>query len=228
METRCLTTTRRVGKHLLIQIEKNGWLFLHFGMTGYPSYAQDGQTILNAYGNPALPEKHIRVQFEFEDGGRFNFHEQRMFGKLGFTPDAEAYFKAKKLGPDALLVEKKPFVAALKKRKGELKPALMDQSVVAGVGNVYADELLYQCGLHPRRKISELTLEALEDVHCQMVAVLKNTVDVNADREQLPAHYLLHVRKPKAVCPQGKHPLTIESIGGRTTYFCPVCQPLNV
>ncbi|WP_373532837.1 Fpg/Nei family DNA glycosylase [Vampirovibrio sp.] len=225
VETRCLTHTRRVGKHLLIQIEGGGWLFLHFGMTGYLSYAQGSQRIVNAYGNPALPEKHIRVQLEFEDGGLFNFHEQRMFGKLGWTPQADAYFKAKKLGPDALEVEKAPFIAALQKRKGQLKPALMDQSLVAGVGNVYADELLYQCGLHPERLVSGLPAAAMGEVYTQMVAVLRDTVAVQADRDQLPPHYLLHTRKPKGRCPQGNHLLDVKSIGGRTTYFCPICQP---
>lgn len=228
-----LTQTRRVGKHLLIEIQSidrqpanMGWLFLHFGMTGYLSYTQEGKTVVNAYGDPARPEAHVRVRFTFADGGQFNFHEQRMFGKLGLTPDADAYFNAKKLGPDALSVAKKPFVDALKKRKGQLKPALMDQSLVAGVGNVYADELLYQCGLHPERKIADLNPKALDCVYTQMVEVLRRTVEVDSDREQLPAHYLLHTRKPKGKCPQGHHPLEIKTIGGRTTYFCPTCQPL--
>lgn len=232
VEGHSLRGTRRVGKHLLIEIEPGrtadapGWLFLHFGMTGYLSYSKGDETWINAYGDPARPEAHIRVQFEFEDGGLFNFHEQRMFGKLGLTQDAEAYFRSRKLGPDALEVERKPFVESLKKRKGQLKPALMDQSLVAGVGNVYADELLYQCGLHPERKVSDLKAGELDCVYRQMVEVLQNTVAVDSDRDQLPPGYLLHTRRPKGRCPKGDHPLEIKTIGGRTTYFCPVCQPL--
>lgn len=228
-----LTQTQRVGKHLLVEIQSvgqkaqtTGWLFLHFGMTGYLSYAKNGKSIVNAYGDPARPEAHVRVRFAFEDGGQFNFHEQRMFGKLGLTLDADAYFKSKKLGPDALSVAKKPFLDALKKRKGQLKPALMDQSLVAGVGNVYADELLYQCGLNPERKIADLNPKEFECVYTQMIDVLQRTVDVDSDRDQLPAHYLLHTRKPKGKCPKAHHPLEIKTIGGRTTYFCPTCQPL--
>jgi formamidopyrimidine-DNA glycosylase len=248
-----LTRTRRVGKHLLAQIDPpsaqcsqastppinsplintppdanpaqaSQWLFLHFGMTGYLSYQREGQTIVNAYGNPALPQAHIRVQLVLADGGLFNFHEQRMFGKLGLTADADRYFQARKLGPDALTVGPGTFVNALKKRKGQLKPALMDQSLVAGVGNVYADEALYQCGLHPGRSASGLSLKEVTALHQQVVDVLQRTVDVAADRTRLPAHYMLHQRHPKAVCPKAGHPLQIEPFGGRTTYFCPICQ----
>lgn len=232
VETHRLSETRRVGKHLLIAIQSThkkqkitGWLFLHFGMTGYLSYTKNGQSIVNAYGDPTRPEAHVRVRFTFEDGGQFNFHEQRMFGKLGLTPDADAYFHARKLGPDALSVKKKPFIDALKKRKGQLKPALMDQALIAGVGNVYADELLYQCGLNPERKITDLTPKDFDCVYTQMIDVLQRTVDVDSDRDKLPPHYLLHVRKPKSPCPKGHTPLIIKQIGGRTTYFCPVCQP---
>ncbi len=240
---RCLLETRRVGKHLLVRIGSPseiassemksremappldlGWLFLHFGMTGFLSYERDGQSVVNAYGNPALPNAHIRVQLALADGGLFNFHEQRMFGKLGLTTDAAAYFQARKLGPDALTVDRETFVAALQKRKGQLKPALMDQSLVAGVGNVYADEALYQCGLHPGRQASGLSAKEVTALHQQVVDVLQRTVAVAADRDQLPAHYMLHQRHPKAVCPSGGHPLSIASFGGRTTYFCPVCQ----
>ncbi len=235
---RVLTRTRRTGKHLLVKIDSAsqsdcsemrrtqapGWLFLHFGMTGYLSYQREGQTVVNAYGNTALPQAHIRVQLVLADGGLFNFHEQRMFGKLGLTSDAEAYFQARKLGPDALTVDLETFVAALQKRKGQLKPALMDQSLVAGVGNVYADEALYQTGLHPGRQASGLSAKELTALHQQVVDVLQHTVAVAADRDQLPAHYMLHQRHPKAVCPSGGHRLSIESFGGRTTYFCPICQ----
>ncbi|WP_303674852.1 Fpg/Nei family DNA glycosylase [Vampirovibrio chlorellavorus] len=230
---RCLGETRRVGKHLLVKIAplpkiesepQAGWLFLHFGMTGYLSFERDGQTVVNAYGNPALPQAHIRVQLVLADGGLFNFHEQRMFGKLGLTADADRYFEARKLGPDALNVDRETFVTALQKRKGQLKPALMDQSLVAGVGNVYADEALYQSGLHPGRQACGLSAKEAKALHQQVVDVLQRTVDVAADRDHLPAHYMLHQRHPKAVCPKAGHPLHIAPFGGRTTYFCSVCQ----
>ncbi len=228
------TETKRVGKHLLMGLRPannatntaiSGWLFLHFGMTGYLSYARNGKTIANAYGDPTRPDAHIRVQFEGEDGGLFNFHEQRMFGKLGLTDSADAYFAAKKLGPDALDVTEKTFLARLQNRKGQLKPVLMDQSFVAGIGNVYADEIMYQCRLHPEAKLAELNAQDFQCLHRQTVEVLQNTVNVDSDRTQLPSHYLIHTRKAKGNCPQN-HTLAVKTIGGRTTYFCPACQPL--
>lgn len=229
----CLTETQRVGKHLLVRIGtpltpsssgEGRWLFLHFGMTGFLSYQRAEEIEINAYGNPRLPGAHVRVQLTLADGGLFNFHEQRMFGKLGLTDDAAAYFQARQLGPDALSVDRKTFVNALKKRKAQLKPALMDQSMVAGVGNVYADEALYQSGLHPGRRASELRAKEAEALHHHVVDVLGRTVAVSADRNRLPSHYMLHQRHPKAICPKGGHPLQIQPFGGRTTYFCPHCQ----
>jgi formamidopyrimidine-DNA glycosylase len=226
----------RRGKHLFVQLQQIAsspdassplpWLFLHFGMSGYLSYQYPDQDSLNAYNEPGLKHNHIRIRFDFSDGSYLAFHEQRMFGKAGLIADPQAYITLKKIGPDALSMDRKTFLSRLKAAKGTIKPALMNQSLVAGVGNVYADEILFQCKIHPQARISGLTEHQFDRLFHQMQSVLQNTIAVGADRAQLPQNYSLHFRNPKGKCPQDQTFFEIRQVGGRTTYFCPNCQPL--
>ncbi|HEY9746186.1 MAG TPA: DNA-formamidopyrimidine glycosylase [Oculatellaceae cyanobacterium] len=226
-----IAKTQRRGKQLFVKIvqpKQSVWLLFHFGMTGYLSWSKDEKTAVNAYGDPKRPLSHIRVQFHLDDGSELSFHEQRMFGKLTLIDNLDSYLANSKLGPDALAptFDEKAFLTALQRLQWQIKPALMDQSVISGIGNVYADEILYQCGVHPERSIASLSASDLKCLYLQMKTVLQNTVDCNADRDCLPASYLLHYRKAKAKCPKDKAPIKSKTVGGRTTYFCPVCQPL--
>jgi formamidopyrimidine-DNA glycosylase len=226
--------TLRHGKYLFVEVtpkqtktstKPSGWVLLHFGMTGYLSYWDKQKTLVNAYGDPTRPHAHIRVQFDFKDDSHLAFHEQRMFGYIALISDPQTYIKEKKLGPDALAMDEQTFLERLKQRKGQMKPILMDQTFVAGIGNVYADEMLFQCHIHPQKTNSELNTKERKHLFQQMRDVLQNTVHYRADRDQLPRDYLLHHRRPKGRCPRDKTPLESKSVGGRTTYFCPVCQP---
>jgi formamidopyrimidine-DNA glycosylase len=204
--------------------DSDPWLLLHFGMTGYLSYGDKHQTVINAYGDPARPQAHVRVQFNFEDGSHLAFHEQRMFGYLALVAEPQVVIRDKKLGPDALEIEEKSFLERLKQHKGQIKPILMNQGFVAGIGNVYADEMLFQCHIHPERSSRELSAKDRACLFRQMVDVLQNTVDCRAERDELPKNYLLHSRHAKGRCPRDGALLEHKSVGGRTTYFCPVCQ----
>ena len=235
LKGKTLDQVLRRGKTLFVRIASDGkgkkgeeaWLLFHFGMTGYFTFFTDkeGEELTTAYGDKEKKGKHLRVQFDFADGTHFGFDEQRMFGKLSLIDDPQAYIAARELGPDALTVDAKTFKADLIVRKGQIKPALMDQSLVAGMGNVYVDEALYLCGIHPERRISELEKTDVDCLYKTMIDVLKKTVAAKADRKKLPEHYLLHHRHKNGNCP--KHPkqkLEIKTVGGRTTYFCPKCQ----
>lgn len=226
--------TLRRGKHLFVQIQPVDqntpiclpWLFLHFGMSGYLSYGTHQKTLCNAYNDAKLKHEHVRIRFDFLDGSHLAFHEQRMFGKAGLIDNPQNYIESKQLGPDALTIDRKTFISQLKHRKGSIKPALMDQSVVAGIGNVYADEILFQCRIHPESKVACLSTEQYNDLYQHTISVLQKTVAAGADRALLPKEYLLHVRHPKGRCPESATLFDIKQIGGRTTYFCPNCQPL--
>lgn len=226
-----VSDTERRGKQLFVKLtqgKKAHWLLFHFGMTGYFSWFDDKQTIVNAYGDPKRKQNHIRVQFDLDDGSHWTFHEQRMFGKLAVIDDLKSYLAEADLGPDALdpAFNEKAFLERLKSLKGQIKPVLMNQSVIAGIGNVYADEMLFQCKIHPERRVTDLSPADLKCLYKQMKDVLQKTVDCNADRDCLPKSYLIHDRHPKAKCPKSNTPVSIKTIGGRTTYFCPACQVL--
>jgi len=234
----CFTDTVRRGKHLLARLEpaerassahqpaqeEADWLLFHFGMTGIFSYKAPDQPTINAYEDDINRDTHIRVSFTLANGSRFNFHDQRLFGYISQVDEPEAYFKAKKLGPDALTIGKDEFARQLTRKKGALKPVLMDQSVVAGLGNIYADELLFQAQLHPQHPVGELKLKAVAQLHELMQDILNRTIALDVERDDLPANYLWHQRKAKGHCPRDGHALEVETIGGRTTYFCPKCQ----
>lgn len=217
----------RHGKLLFLQLDSvpSRWVFMHFGLTGYLSRFQgDATDIVTAYNEPEGKGGHIRVQFDFEDGSHLAFHEQRMFGKLGLTDDPAASIAQRKMGPDALAVDADTFAGLLSKRAGRLKPVLMDQGVIAGIGNVYADEMLFQCKLHPCLPLARLSKRDIRCLFEQMEDILQKTVAADADRSQLPKSYLLHARTKKGTCPRDGTSLQIETIGGRTTHFCPTCQ----
>lgn len=226
--------TLRRGKHLLAQLNPvepkakrmnpPHWLLFHFGMTGCLSYAPPHQAAINAYGDDINRDAHIRVSFTLADGGQLRFHDQRLFGYISLIHDPDAYFQAKKLGPDALTVEEGEFLRQLAGRKGAIKPVLMDQSVVAGLGNIYVDELLFQMQLHPEQTLANVSPQARKHLHRLMQEILENSIALNTDRDQLPAGYLWHHRKPKGHCPRDGHLLSVQTVGGRTTYFCPKCQ----
>lgn len=232
--------TLRRGKHLLARLSnpeahtstKRGnantqpadWLLFHFGMTGIFSYQAAGQPSVNAYEDTINRDAHIRVSFSLANGGQFNFHDQRLFGYVSHTNDPQAYFQQKKLGPDALSITEPEFARQLERRKGALKPVLMDQAVVAGLGNIYADELLFQTHLHPEHPVSQLNAKTIRQLHEQMQDILNRTIALDVERDDLPKGYLWHQRKAKGHCPRDGQPLQVESIEGRTTYFCPKCQ----
>jgi formamidopyrimidine-DNA glycosylase len=128
------------------------------------------------------------------------------------------------LGPDALGLRRREFLDLLARRRGGIKAVLMDQGFVAGVGNLLADEALWQAHIHPRRRIESLTEEERIRVHEAIQKVLRESVRLY-DFVPRKRSWLLHVRgRPGALCPRCGTPLARTVAGGRTTYFCPRCQ----
>ncbi len=215
-----LTSTRRHGKHLLAAIDKGGWLTLHFGMTG----------ALVPFDDMDDEPDYDRIRFDFADGGHLAYTSLRMLGKVGLAEDADAFIEKEKLGPDALApdFDLAAFEAAVEGRRTNVKSVLMDQSAVAGIGNIYADEILFKAGLHPKSRIDKLSKKALRALYRQTRKVLETAIDRGAGSEQflerLPRSYLLPQRAKDGDCPRCHAPLRTTRVGGRTTYFCPECQ----
>jgi formamidopyrimidine-DNA glycosylase len=221
LEGRAFEASRRHGKHLLVQLTGDGWLTLHFGMTGG----------LACFRDPNDDPPYDRVRFDFAGGGHLAYVNRRMLGRVGLADDAEAFIAAEQLGPDALdpAFDLAAFEAALGGRGRELKALLMDQAVIAGIGNLYADEILFQARLHPRTRTDRLDRASRRRLFEQIRQVLETAIACGAGAEQLldrlPQNYLLPQRQAGRHCPRCGAALATLKSGGRTSYFCPRCQP---
>lgn len=142
--------TRRHGKHLFVRRSSARWLGLHFGMSGELTYYErDGG---------ASEYEYFRV--DFENGYRLALVIPRKLGRVRLLDDPDAFVAEKELGPDALGLDVETFAARLEDRRGMIKSALMDQTVIAGLGNIYADEVLFQAGIHPKTRVQALDEDA--------------------------------------------------------------------
>jgi formamidopyrimidine-DNA glycosylase len=209
-------STRRHGKHLFVETDApETWLYLHFGMSGYP---------LLLAGPEGIPA-YTRALFSFEDGGALAFSDLRMFGKVDLVPDPDAYIRQRRLGPDALEADfdLSRFREALHGKTGAAKAVLLDQSVIAGIGNLYADEILYQARIHPLTPVGLLDEAQVRELYRTLREVLRVAVDRGADFSAFPDTFLLPRRHPGGSCPCGGIVERIQA-AGRTTYFCPECQ----
>jgi formamidopyrimidine-DNA glycosylase len=219
LEGNRLQSSRRHGKHLLIPLASNGLLTMHFGMTGRLEYVE-----------PAARDVHYdRVRLAFE-GGSLVYVNKRMLGRVGLADDADAFIAAEELGPDALdpAFDLDALSSALDGRR-EVKAVLMDQGVVAGIGNLYADEILFHARLHPRTPGRTLGEHERKTLLARIREVLQGAVDHGAGAEQLlerlPKGWLLPQRREGGICPHCHKRLGTLKAAGRTGYYCPHCQP---
>ena len=204
----------RYGKYLFSSFKGNQDLVIHFGMTGFLRY----------YSKEDNHHKHDRISFIFDNGRILSFNDPRKFGKVGIASPRDL-IREKKLGPDALHLDYPLFKKLFHNRKGTLKPLLLNQKFIAGIGNLYADEILYQSKLHPLEKANHLQENNLKNLHENMVKVLKKAIDCKDSLSNFPQEYLLAHRYPQGECPHGEK-LEIIKVGGRTTYYCPHRQKL--
>jgi formamidopyrimidine-DNA glycosylase len=220
LEGRRFESTRRHGKHLLARLDQNGWVSFHFGMTG---------ELLPFEAEEAEP-RYTRVRLDFADGGHLAYVNRRMLGHVGLTDDAKAFIAREKLGPDALDpdLDAEAFAAALGSARRTLKAALMDQSAVAGIGNIYADEILFQAKLHPETKLGSLTDGDRKRLFEETRRVLQTAIDHGAGSEllpeRLPAGFIIPQRRKGGRCPRCGTAIESFKAGGRTAYLCPNCQ----
>lgn len=218
---RSMERTRRHGKHLFAALDDGMWLALHFGMTGRLVY----------FKSLDRDPEHDRLRLDFDNGYHLAFVNQRLFGSVGVIANPEAFIGSEKLGPDALdaFLDQVAFKRLMRGRKGGIKSALTDQTLLAGIGNIYSDEILFQAGLHPGALAQSLTDKELSALYRTMRRVLKAAIERGAGSEELvdrlPANYLLPHRQKGETCPRCKTRIKTLNAAGRTAYFCPRCQP---
>ena len=204
--------TRRHGKHLFLDIAGNGWLRLHFGMTGFLRY----------YKRPGHASDHIRLRIDFENGYHLAYDCQRKFGEVEVVEDVRRFIDERDLGPDPLEpgFDLDRFVDLVGDRRGSVKAALMNQSVMAGIGNIYSDEILFQAGVRPDAEVRRLDRGALKDIYLAMHRVLKKAIECRVDPERWPDWFLLPDRTEGARCPRCGGRVEKAKIAGRTSYYC--------
>lgn len=208
--------SHRHGKHLFVSVDDKGWLVLHFGMSGFLQY----------WRHPDHSPRHERLRFDLENGCSLAYASQRLLGEVSWADDLDSFLKRAGIGPDVLDREfdVQAFQQVLSGSRAAIKSALMDQKRMAGIGNVYADEICFQAKVHPKTPVNRLDVQSTSRLYTCLQRVLENAVAVDAQAEKLPAGYLLPHRRQATACPRCGKALETIKVSGRSTYLCPVCQ----
>jgi formamidopyrimidine-DNA glycosylase len=199
---RSLTAAHRRGKSMWFETSDDGpLLFLHLGMAGRIAIDEE----------PAPNPRWDRFTLEFADGGKLALRDRRRLGRAIIDPDLS------RLGPDAAEISAKDFRERVGRSATPIKARLMDQSAIAGVGNLLADEILWQARQDPRRPASDFSEEELDALRRATRKVIRDSVRLGgAHTGTLNPH-----RVRGGHCPRCGTELMRDRIGGRTTYWCP-------
>jgi formamidopyrimidine-DNA glycosylase len=195
-------TANRRGKMLWLETEDGPVLALHLGMTGH--------IVLD-------PEETIRwdrFTIRFQDGGGFALRDKRRLGRAFLDPSLT------RVGPDAAEVTKSDFRRLIGAGRAPIKARLLDQKAISGVGNLLADQMLWQARLAPARRTDTLSVDELDRLRREVRAAVRSALR----RGGAHTGALIAERRDDGVCPRDGHPLQRARIGGRTTYWCPACQ----
>ncbi len=201
----------RRGKYLFCQLKDGSDVLLHFGMTG---------DIL-LYEVPEERPKFERFAFVFEDGSRLGFDDPRKFARILYLNDREEYIREIDLGPDALEISEEDFMEALRKRSGSVKGFLMNQHILSGIGNLYADEICYRARVHPASRVAALHDDARKALFRHLRETLTYAVDNSPYYKEYPDNWMWKSwRKEGQTSPEGSGIVRKTKIAGRTTYYC--------
>jgi formamidopyrimidine-DNA glycosylase len=204
--------TMRHGKHLFIRFGKSDWLAVHFGMTGYLAYYKDTDD---------QPE-HAQVVFDLANNYHLAYVAPRKLGHLKPTDDPRTFRNREELGPDALrdISSADELARIMKGKRGGIKSALMDQETLAGIGNVYSDEILFRARIHPSTPVTALSKTHYKTLFTAMQTVLKKAIDKQAEPDRMPKSYLLPHREEGAECPVCGGTIVRRKFSGRGAYLC--------
>lgn len=217
----------RRGKWILIDLD-GPWLLVHLGMTG--------QFVVAAADKPR--QNHTHLVFKLDDGiHELRFRDVRRFGSAALYPDRagiDAYFIRQRLGPEPFDVDANYWRSALAKARRNLKAILLDQRVVAGVGNIYADESCFEAKLHPTLLGSDLSLRRVDLLRETIATVLRRAIDCRGSSIRdyvggsgLMGEYQDEFRvygRTGEPCRRCRTPIERIVLAGRSTHFCPRCQ----
>lgn len=213
---RCFVEAFRRGKYLIVALDDGRALILHFGMGGDLSY----------YEQPKQRPAYTRLEFLFLNGWRLAFTCPRKICRVMLVDDAGHIPALREMGPEPL---GSAFSVAFLERlieersRRQIKPMLMDQKMIAGVGNIYADEILFEARVRPDRLASSLNEVEIKRIHRETRRVLRRAMQTAYD-EEFPSDFLVSRDARGAVCRICGQPIEKKTIGGRTARFCSHCQ----
>jgi len=216
---------QRSGKHILLNLSNGHTMIVHLKMTGKLTF--------NNPDDPVAKHTHLVIKL---DKGELRFNDIRRFGFLDYRKTSSLpsvdYLNA--LGPDALSIDRRTFIEAVRDRNRAIKSVLLDQTVISGLGNIYSDEALYAAGINPARKANDLDDRELARLHGGVVRILKKALD---SRGSSISDYVDGIGRPgkfqnfhkvygRTGKPCKKCHTKIEKVtlSGRSSHFCPVCQ----
>lgn len=238
-----VTGVRRRAKVLIIDLSSGYSLVVHLKMTGQLVFRSAHEHFGAGHPNDSLvgelPDKSTRVTITFEDKSTLYFNDQRKFGWMRLLPTSEVeqldFFQ--KVGPEPLAASftAKQFIHCLLRRKNSaIKPVLLDQTVIAGVGNIYSDESLWGAKIHPETRVADIPHTQLEKLFRSLQAVLRLSIEKGGSTDR---NYVNHegkrgsylgfanvFRREGQPCPRCGTAIIKTRVAGRGTHICPQCQ----
>ena len=238
-ETATIKNIRRFGKALIIDLDNDKSLMIHLRMTGQLIY--DGKERYAA-GHPSnnfvdkLPNKQTRVILELENGTLY-FNDQRKFGFIRVldTKEVENDSFIKKLAKEPWQMSEEELYEKLKRHNSPIKATILDQSIIAGLGNIYADEALFRAKIHPKTKAKDLTKKQTEELLESAKYVMEKSIESggstlkdykkpNGEKGDYLDKFAQIFNKQGSPCPRCKTKIEKIKVAGRGTHICPNCQ----
>lgn len=229
LRNRAIEGVDRRAKYVIIRLDNDEAVVVHLRMTGRLTIADAG----------AQPDNHTHVVFQLDNGQQLMFHDQRKFGRIWLLDRAGLAALSGKLGPEPLgeALTAAEFRILLRRRKGRLKPLLLDQKLLAGLGNIYVDEALWLAKLHPLQLVGDLSDDALDTLYDAIRQVLTNAINNRgttfADYRDgwgfagSNQNFLNVYDRAGRPCPRCGTQIERVVVAQRGTHVCPHCQQLK-
>jgi formamidopyrimidine-DNA glycosylase len=230
---RKIVAVERYGKFMLLRLgaspdtapeNAEAALLVHLGMTG----------MLRPQPANEPPQKHTHVVMQLDDGRELRYVDPRRFGRMAYLSGEVLRSELLKFGLDPLEAGLAEFTHKIRERRARIKALLLDQSVLRGVGNIYADESLWKAKIHPAHLGARLTTEQVKRLYGVLQRILQRAIELRGssisdflDAEGVPGEYQQHHRvygREGQACSRCKTLIRRVMVAGRSSYFCPRCQ----
>lgn len=232
---RIIQEINRRGKYIIIDLDSREKLIIHLGMTGLLIHPYDRK-----FAEKEINPKHNHLIFTFSDDTQLVFNDVRRFGKVYLVSDINEVEGIAKLGIEPLdeNFTQEVFIQTMRKKKNKIKSLLMKQEFIAGLGNIYVNEVLHRANVHPLRVVSSLTDEEMRKLFREIKFVLSKAVefrgstvadeayrDTDGEKGRFAEKLQVYARKGEP-CIKCRSIIEVIKIEGRSTFICPQCQKL--